>query len=72
MYYDTFRRLNLPKSLIEPSGITFHGIMPGRKAYPMGRVTLAVTFGMPSNYRTERIQFEIVNFRSAYHYVLGR
>lgn len=27
---------------------------------------------MPTNYRTERISFEVVNFRSPYHCVLGR
>jgi hypothetical protein len=33
---------------------------------------LPVNFGTPVNYRTERITFEVVNFRSPYHCVLGR
>jgi hypothetical protein len=72
MYYDTFKRLGLSDSIVEPTAVTFHGIVPGRKAYPIGKVSLPVTFGTPSNYRTERIQFELVNFRSSYHCVLGR
>jgi hypothetical protein len=31
-----------------------------------------MTFGMSANYHTERISFEVVNFRSPYHCVLGR
>jgi hypothetical protein len=72
LYTDTFRRLGLPQSLIEPTGTTFHGIVPGRKAYPIGKVALPVTFGTPANFRTERIYFELVDFKSPYHCVLGR
>jgi hypothetical protein len=72
LYLDTFRRLHLPESMIEPTRCTFHGIMPGRKAFPICKVTLPVTFGTPQNYCTKRIIFELVNFRSPYHYVLGR
>lgn len=72
MYYDTFQRLGLPDSRLESTKVTFHGIVPGRKAFPIGKVTLPVTFGTPVNYRTERITFEVVNFRSSYHCVLGR
>ncbi|XP_071674379.1 uncharacterized protein [Lolium perenne] len=72
MYYDTFRRLGLPDSRLEHTSVTFHDIVPGRKAFPIGKVTLPVTFGTPVNYRTEQISFEVVNFRSPYHCVLGR
>ena len=54
LYLDTFRRLRLPQSMIETTHTTFHGIVPGRKAYPIGKVTLPVTFGTPTNFRTER------------------
>ena len=72
LYYDTFRRLGLPQLAVEASSCTFHGIVPGRKAYSLGKVALPVTFGMPANFRTEKIVFELVNFRSPYHCVLGR
>ena len=45
LYLDTFRRLRLPQSMIETTYTTLHGIVPGRKAYPIGKVTLPVTFG---------------------------
>src|SRR3954447_20587293 len=61
-YLDTFTRLGLPQSIVEPSNCTFHGIVLGRKAYSLGKVFLPVTFGTPANFRTEKIMFELVNF----------
>ena len=72
LYLDTFRRLRLPQSMVETTHTMFHGIVPHRKAYPIGKVTLPVTFGTPANFRTERIVFELVPFDSPYHCVLGR
>ena len=46
--------------------------MPGHKAYSLGKVALPLTFGTPANFCTEKIIFELVNFRSPYHCVLGR
>ena len=38
----------------------------------MGMITLNVVFGTPSNFRKEKITFEVVDFPSAYHALLGR
>ena len=72
LYYETFKRMKLPENLIQPSSVTFHGIVPGRSATPLGRVVLDVIFGSEENYRLEKIPFEVVNFRSSYHAILGR
>ena len=39
---------------------------------PLGKITLPVTFGTPSNYHTEFIKFEVADFDSSYHAILGR
>jgi hypothetical protein len=39
----------------------FFGIVPGKAAYPMGRVSLPVTFGTEENFRTEYLSFEVTN-----------
>jgi hypothetical protein len=39
--------LRLLESMIEPTGCMFHGIVHGRKAFPIGKVTLPVTFSTP-------------------------
>ena len=72
MYYETFQRIGLKDSDLVPTSTTFHGIVPGRKAYPIGRAILEVAFGDESNFRKERIAFEVVTFKSPYHCVLGR
>ncbi|CAN6362730.1 unnamed protein product [Urochloa humidicola] len=46
-------------SRMKPADDPFFGIVPGKASYPVGRVTLPVTFGTPANYRTEYINFEM-------------
>jgi hypothetical protein len=55
------------RSLDEP----FYGVMPGKAAYPIGRVCLPVTFGI-ENFLTEYLTFEVADFHSSYHAILGR
>nr|ABA95369.1 retrotransposon protein, putative, Ty3-gypsy subclass [Oryza sativa Japonica Group] len=43
-------------------------VHPGR--YPL--ITLPVTFGTRENFRTENICFEVADFETAYHAILGR
>jgi hypothetical protein len=50
----------------------FYGVVPGKGAYPIGRVCLPVTFGIEENFRTEYLTFEVANFRSSYHAIFGR
>jgi hypothetical protein len=45
----------------------FYGVMPGKAAYPIGRVCLPVTFGTEENFRTEYLTFKVADFRSPYH-----
>jgi hypothetical protein len=39
---------------------------------PLRQITLPITFGTPTNYRTEFIQFEVADFEISYHAILGR
>jgi hypothetical protein len=57
---------------LTPSRAPFYSIVPGNTATPLGSVVLPVTFGMKDNYRTEYIKFEVANFESSYHAILGR
>jgi hypothetical protein len=49
----------------------FYGVVPGKAAYPIGRVCLPVTFGTEENFRTEYLTFEVADFRSSYHAIFG-
>jgi hypothetical protein len=55
-----------------PSKSPFYDFVLGNAAHPLGTVVLPVTFGTRENYRTEFIKFDVANFESSYHAILGR
>ena len=71
MYAETLDAMGIDRSRIRPTEAPFHGIMPGKQTVPLGPIDLRVTFGDPSNYRTETLTFEVVGFHGTYHTILG-
>ena len=55
-----------------PGGLPFHGVILGALAYPLGQIDLPVTFGSRTNFRSEVLTFEVVDFPGSYHTILGR
>ncbi|KAK1606049.1 hypothetical protein QYE76_029722 [Lolium multiflorum] len=72
LYRDTARKLGIQEAELRPTPTIFHGIVPGHCCQPIGRITLEVMFGKPDHFRTERIEFEVVDLVSPYHALLGR
>jgi hypothetical protein len=73
IFTSTLRKMGLDfTDMLVPSKSPFYGIVPGNTAHPLGTVVLTVTFGTRENYRTEFIKFEVANFKSSYHAILGR
>jgi hypothetical protein len=59
--------------MLTKSTSPFYGIIPGNAAILLGSVVLPVTFGETrENYRTEYIKFEVADFETSYHAILGR
>jgi hypothetical protein len=58
--------------MLTTSKAPFYSIVPGNAAIPLGLVVLPITFGMKDNYRIEYIKFEVADFESSYHAILGR
>jgi hypothetical protein len=59
--------------MLTKSTSPFYSIVPGNAAIPLGSVVLPVTFGdTRKNYRTEYIKFEVADFETSYHAILGR
>ena len=52
--------------------MSFHGVIPGKKAESLGQIALDVVFGDLKHFRKEKLTFEVVDFQSAYHAILGR
>ena len=71
LYVDTLEAMGIPRACLRESLFPFYGILPGMKAYPVGNIDLSVTFGSKSNFRTETLTFEVVDWKGAYHAILG-
>ncbi|XP_062182078.1 uncharacterized protein LOC133886369 [Phragmites australis] len=70
LFADTLDALHILRNVLKPSPPLF-GITPGSSANPLGQIELLVTFGSPSNFRTERILFDVADFGTAYNAILG-
>ena len=72
IFTKTLEEMFIPTSILKTSSTTFHGIVPGKAVYPLGKISLEVVFGNEINFRKETLDFEVVDWRSQYHAILGR
>src|SRR4051812_36014415 len=72
IFTKTLEEMFIPNSILKTSSTTLHRIMPGKAVYPLGRISLEVVFGKENNIRKETLDFEVVDWRSQYHAILGR
>jgi hypothetical protein len=71
MYIEMLDAMGIYRSRIRPTGVPFHGIVPGKQDKPLEQIDLPITFGDKSNFRTETLTFEVVGFHGTYHTILG-
>jgi hypothetical protein len=64
--------MKIPEKRLQLSKTTFHGIMQGTSAVPLGRVALDIVFGSKGNFRKEKLTFEVVDFNSSFHAIFER
>jgi hypothetical protein len=72
IFIDTLKKMDFDFKSLTECDEPFFGIVPSKAAYPMGRVSLPVTFVTEENFRTEYLSFEAADFKSSYHAILGR
>jgi hypothetical protein len=72
IFVDTLKKRDFDFKRLTECDEPFFSIVPGKVAYPLGRVSLPVTFSMEENFRIEYLSFEVTNFKSSYHAILGR
>jgi hypothetical protein len=72
LYAHTLRLLGIGLDQLRPSTTPFHGVVPGKRVQPLGQIDLPVWFGTPNNFCKETLTFDVVEFRGAYHAILGR
>jgi hypothetical protein len=68
--YAAFKHLQIPESKLAPSR-PFSGVGPD-PVYPVGTITLPVTFGTEDNFRTENVQFEVAEVNLPFNAIIGR
>jgi hypothetical protein len=72
IYAKTLRAMHISLEFLKPTVCSFHGIVPGSANYPLGRIALNICFGNRQNYRREKLDFEVMDWPSQYHAILGR
>jgi hypothetical protein len=72
IYVDTLHKINIPFTDLLPSETSCHGIVLGKPTYPLRMINMDIIFGTPANFRKEKIEFEVVDWPSQYHAILGR
>jgi hypothetical protein len=72
IYAKTLRAMNISLTNLVPSEIGFHGIVLGKPEIPLGKIILEVVFGTHDNFRREKLEFEVMDWPSQYHAILGR
>jgi hypothetical protein len=65
-----FRQLEIPGSRLGPSR-PFSGVGT-QPVYPLGSITLPVTFGIEENFRTENVQFDVAEVNLPFNAIIGR
>jgi hypothetical protein len=72
IYAKTLRAMHISLEFLKPTDCSFHGIVSGSANYPLGRIALNVCFRNRQNYRREKLDFEVMDWPSQYHVILGR
>jgi hypothetical protein len=67
IYVRTLRAMCISLENLKPTDCSFHGIVPEAANYPLGKIELDVCFGDSSNYRREKLEFEVMDWPSQYH-----
>jgi hypothetical protein len=68
--YAAFKHLQISESKLAPS-LPFSGVGPN-PVYPVGTISLPVTFGTEDNFRTENVQFEVAEVNLPFNAIIGR
>jgi hypothetical protein len=72
IFASTLESMGYDMTSLIPSDQAFYGIILGAGSTLIGRATLPVTFGTRDNCRTEYVKFEVAEFETSYHAILGR
>jgi hypothetical protein len=61
IYTRTLKAMSISLESLKPADCSFQGIVPGGANYPLEKIELDVCFGNSSNYRREKLEFEVMD-----------
>jgi hypothetical protein len=71
IYTRSLKAMNISLEWMQPTDCSFHGMLPGTINHPLGRIELDVCFGDRGNFQREKLEFEVMDWPSQYHAILG-
>jgi hypothetical protein len=72
MYLNTFEGSGLGRHLLKTKPHPFCGVVLVKQSIHHEQINLPITFRDASNYRIETLAFEVAEFPSLYHVILGQ
>jgi hypothetical protein len=69
IYARTLKAMSISLEWLKPINCSFHRIVPGSANHPLGK---NVCFGDSSNFHREKLEFEVMDWPSQYHAILGQ
>src|SRR3954470_19444048 len=72
IFVSTQQKMLIPRSVWKESSTVLNGVVPGEAAASLGVVKLEVVFGNRRNFAKHVLEFEVLDWWSQYHAILGR
>src|ERR1041385_606834 len=72
IFVSTLRKMLIPRSVWKKSCTVLYGVVPGEAATSFGIIKLEVVFGNRRNFARHTLEFEVLDWQSQYHAILGR
>jgi hypothetical protein len=71
IFLHAFDRMGISHSLLKPSDNPLYGF-GGKGTFPVGKIELPLSFGVPPNARSKKVTFDIVDMVYPYNAIMGR
>src|SRR3954471_22495030 len=72
IFASTLHQMLIPYSVWKKSSTEIHGVVPGKASTSLGTIELDVIFGNRRNFARQTLKFEVLDWWSQYHAILGR
>jgi hypothetical protein len=72
IYARTLKAMSISLESLKPTDCCFHEIVPRSANYPLRKIELDICFGNSGNFHREKPEFEVMDWPSQYHAILGR